>query len=145
MDKLKKLIKTFVVLILMFCAMGCSNKTIDTKQFISQNINEYELTDSEEFNCAEININNKTYRPFCAAELENIDFQKIIGFYKDEQGDKRYIFCLKDISSSNWIVDTSVDEKGQVAGHTVGFIWKEINEKNIPDNISIDSNYEEWN
>lgn len=129
----------------MFCTIGCSNNTTTTKQFISQNINEYEITDSKEFDCAEIKINNKTYRPFCTAELENIDFQKIIGFYKDDQGDKRYIFGLENISSSNWIVDASMDEKGQVTRHSVGFIWKEINEKNIPDNISIDSNYEEWN
>lgn len=136
---MKKKYLVFLCLMTMVFVTACGNKNKDVKK---EDLKEYVIEDSKQFDVMEIKYNGKVYRPFAAADPSDAD--KIIGYYKQD-GEYNSVYTLKDTKSDNWIVDVMSDVNEEPKGHSMGFIWKEINEKNIPKGIEVDPEYKKWN
>lgn len=124
---------------------GCSNNNGMKEKISSSDIKEFSYKESEEFDCMELSYGDKKYRPFCAGESKNLSEDSIIGYYKDDNGDKAYLFLLDGVDSDNWLVSVYVDESGKIDKCNSYFIWKESKEKDIPDGIKMEPDYKEWN
>ncbi len=136
---MKKKYLVFLCLMTMVFVTACGNKNKDVKK---EDLKEYVIEDSKQFDVMEIKYNGKVYRPFAAAKPSDAD--TIIGYYKQD-GEYNSVYTLKDTKSDNWIVDVMSDVNEEPKGHSMGFIWKEINEKNIPKGIEVDPEYKKWN
>ena len=140
--KSKIILFTFVMMSLML--VGCTNNEMKDK-ISSSDLKEFSFDESKEYDCMELSYGNKTYRPFCAGEPKNLSEDHIVGYYKDDGGNKIYLFLLEGTDSENWLVTAYIEESGKIDHCNSYFIWKEITENNIPEEIEVEPEYKEWN
>ena len=134
-----------VTLLLAFILLvGCSNKN-EMKDIINNpNLKEYSFEESKEYDCMELSYDGKIYRPFCSGDSKNLSEKNIVGYYTDDSEEKVYLFLLDGVDSDNWLISVCVDESGEIDSCNSYFIWKELQEQNIPKGIEVEPDYKEW-
>lgn len=138
---LNKLAILSVIGVFIISMVGCGKKVSLT---ITDDCAEYELRESEEFDCMELVNGDKIYRPFSPAEPAMA--KEVVGYYYGDGDDQpNYVLSVDDLSTDEWLIDvanTGTDKK--VNGHNIGSLYKEITVTDVPDGFEAESSYE-WN
>lgn len=142
---MKKNLIMVIITIITVLFSGCSSNNVDMSKLSKDDLQEYTFQESEVFDCMELVCEGKIYRPFCAAEPQNVDKENLIGYYIDDQGNSEYLFKLAGDDSENWLVGVNLGDDGQISGHTVTFTWKATDEKEIPNGLEVEPEYATWN
>lgn len=141
----RSIIIALIIAIVSVSFVGCNSEKIDMTKISKNDLKKFEFRESDKYDCMEIVYGNIVYRPFCAAEPVDVDRDKLIGYYSDEQGSDEYVFALKNNAEKSWLVDVDLGEDGNVSGETVHMIWKSVDEKDIPKDLKVDPEYKIWN
>lgn len=135
----------FMIVIMSLTLVGCTSNSEMKEKINSSDLKEFSFDKSTEYDCMELSFDNKIYRPFCAGKAKNLSENNIVGYYKDDSGDKAYLFLLRGTDSDNWLISAYIDESGEIDNCNSYFIWKETEEKNVPEGIEVQPEYKKWN
>ena len=144
-DKREKRLVMLTVAALLVLMAGCGKKGV--KLYTPEQATVFIQTESEEYNCIQLEANGKKYLPYCAADPSMCE--EVIGYYDVEEseifeGGRIFVLSCKDLSSDKWIIDCLGDEGEYVSGHNESMLFKEENVTDIPEYLQGESEYE-WN
>ena len=144
-DKRGKRLEVLTLSAFVVLMAGCGKKGV--KLYTPEQPIVFMQTESEEYDCMQLEANGKKYLPYCAADPSMCE--EVIGYYDVEEteiseGGRIYVLSCKDLSSDEWIIDCLGEEGAYVSGHNEPMLLKEETVTDIPEYLQGKSEYE-WN